>query len=411
MTALAQRSILRDRRLVLAAAFLRALATGLMGVLLGLYLARHGFDAVAIGLVIGSGLSGAATATLIVTFFGDRLGRRFTLVALALLAALGGVALLVTEHLTAVCAVAFLGMVNGAGRDRAAAVAIDQAILPATMGHAGRTRVFAWYNVLQDAGHAVGGLAAALPVVIARLAGITELTGYGWTLGLYAALCLAAGALYLALSPAIEARPNHEGFMPPLAPESRRVIAHISALFAVDSIAGGFLGTALLSYFFFERFGAAEGAIAALFFAARVANGISHLGAAWLAARIGLVNTMVFTHIPSSLMLIAVALAPEFWIAAALFLVRELLVEMDVPTRQSYVMAVVRPEERTFASGVTSLVRLGGWAAAPFFAGFLMQGVALATPLFLGAGMKIAYDILLYQEFRHLKPPEESAGN
>ncbi|MHB1142818.1 MAG: MFS transporter [Sulfuricaulis sp.] len=399
-----------DRRRLYAAAFLRAVATGLMGVLLGLYLARRGFDAVAIGLVIGSGISGAAAATLLVTFFGDRLGRRVMLIALAVLSALGGVALLATEHLAAVCAIAFLGMVNGAGRDRAAALALEQAMLPATTDDAGRTRAFAWYNVLQDAGHALGGLAAALPVVVARLAGTTELAGYGWTLGIYTALCLATGVLYLGLSPAIEARPNHNGRMPPLAPESRRVLRRISGLFAVDSLAGGFLGTALLSYFFFARFGAGEAAIATLFFLARVANGVSHLGAAWLAARIGLINTMVFTHIPSSLMLIAVALVPEFWMAATLFLVRELLVEMDVPTRQSYVMAVVRPEERTFASGVTSLVRLGGWAVAPFAAGFLMQGVALATPLLIGAGMKIGYDLLLWRSFRDLKPPEESAS-
>jgi MFS family permease len=398
-----------DRRRLYAAAFLRAVATGLMGVLLGLYLARRGFDAIAIGMVIGTGLSGAAVATLVVTFFGDRLGRRATLVALALLAALGGVALLVTEHLAAVCAVAFLGMVNGAGRDRAAALTLEQAMLPATTDDTGRTRAFAWYNVLQDAGHALGGLAAALPAVMARLAGTTELAGYAWTFGLYAALCLATVLLYLGLSPAIETRSNHAGWMPPLAPASRRLLWRISSLFAVDSLAGGFLGTALLSYFFFARFGAGEAAIAALFFFARVANGVSHLGAAWLAARIGLINTMVFTHIPSSLMLIAVALVPEFWMAAALFLARELLVEMDVPTRQSYVMAVVRPEERTFASGVTNLVRLGGWAVAPFAAGFLMQGVALAMPLLIGAGMKIGYDLLLWRSFRDLKPPEERA--
>ena len=181
----------------------------------------------------------------------------------------------------------------------------------------------------------------------------------------------------------------------------------IAGLFAVDSLAGGFLGTALLSYFFFERFGAGEAAIALLFFAARVANAGSHLAAAWLADRIGLVNTMVFTHIPSSLALIAVAFAPDFAVAAALFLVREALVEMDVPTRQSYVMAVVAPNERTYASGITSLVRLGGWAVAPFTAGFLMQGLALAAPLLIGAGMKIGYDLLLWRAFRGLKPPEE----
>jgi predicted MFS family arabinose efflux permease len=181
----------------------------------------------------------------------------------------------------------------------------------------------------------------------------------------------------------------------------------ISSLFGVDSLAGGFLTTALLAVFFYEQFGVSEAAIGLLFFGARVLNAVSHLGAAWLASRIGLVNTMVFTHIPSSLLLMTVPFSPTFPVAAALFLVREGLVEMDVPTRQSYVMAVVRAEERTFASGVTHLVRLVGWATAPAFAGLLMRGLSVGAPLFVGAAMKIAYDVLLYAAFRKQRPPEE----
>ncbi len=184
----------------------------------------------------------------------------------------------------------------------------------------------------------------------------------------------------------------------------------ISALFGIDSLAGGFLTASLLSFFFYERFGASEAMIGLLFFGARVANAASHLGAAWLASRIGLIKTMVFTHIPSSLLLITVALAPNFPIAAALFLLREGLVEMDVPTRQLYVIAMVRPGERTFAAGITNLVRLGGWAVAPAFAGLLMQGSSLVAPLFVGAGMKISYDVLLFLAFRHRHPPEERSS-
>jgi len=399
-----------DRRLLLTCAFLRALATGLIGVLLGLYLARLGFGAGEIGLVIGAGLSGAASSALFVTFLGDRFGRRRALVLLALLAATGGIALMFTGHLLAVCAVAFLGMVNGMGRDRGAQLILEQAILPATTRDDRRTRAFAWYNVLQDIGHAAGGLAAALPVLLVQGLAVSELAGYQVTLGLYAALMAITALLARLLSPSVElARESSMSRNPvePISSGSRRTVWQISGLFAIDAIAGGFLGTALLSYFFFQRFGTGEATIALLFFAARGANALSHFGAAWLAGRIGLINTMVFTHIPSSLALIAVALVPEFWMAASLFLLRELLVEMDVPTRQSYVMAVVRPEERTWASGVTSLVRLGGWAVAPFAAGFLMQGVALATPLLIGAGMKIGYDLLLWRSFRHLRPPEE----
>ena len=399
-----------DRRLLLVCAFLRATATGLMGVLLGLYLARRGFAAGEIGLVIGAGLSGAVSSALFVTYLGDRFGRRRALVLLAVLAGSGGVALIFTGHVWAACLVAFLGMVNGMGRDRGAQLILEQAILPATTTNDRRTHAFAWYNVLQDIGHAVGGLAAATPLLLMQVFGMSEANGYSITLGFYALLLAVTAVLALGLSPTVESprdRFEADAPRPLVAAASRRIVWRISGLFAVDAIAGGFLGTALLSYFFFQRFGVGEAAIAALFFAARTANAISHFGAAWLAGRIGLINTMVFTHIPSSLALIAVALVPTFWMAALLFLLRELLVEMDVPTRQSYVMAVVGPAERTWASGVTSLVRLGGWAVAPFAAGFLMQGVALATPLLIGAGLKISYDLLLWRSFRAIKPPEE----
>jgi MFS family permease len=181
-------------------------------------------------------------------------------------------------------------------------------------------------------------------------------------------------------------------------------------LFALDSIAGGFLTTALIALYFSQRFGTSETVLGILFFTARAANAGSHLAASWLARRIGLVNTMVFTHIPSSLLLATVAFAPNFPVAAILFLLREGLVEMDVPTRQSYVMGVMEPEERVWASGVTHLVRLGGWAVAPAFAGALMGGSWLAAPLLVGAGLKILYDVLLYIAFRAHRPPEEQDG-
>jgi predicted MFS family arabinose efflux permease len=195
-----------------------------------------------------------------------------------------------------------------------------------------------------------------------------------------------------------------------LSPLTRDRLWRISSLFALDGLAGGFLTTALLSYFFFERYAASPAAIGALFFAARTANALSHLGAAWLARRIGLVNTMVFTHAPSSLLLLTIPIVPSFPIAAALFILREAFVEMDVPTRQSYVMALVREEERTVASSVTHLVRVGAWAVGPFLAGALMQSVSIGAPLAIGAGAKIIYDVLLYVSFRRIKPPEEVAA-
>jgi hypothetical protein len=310
-----------------------------------------------------------------------------------------------SSRVVIVAGAAFLGMLNGMGRDRSASSVLDQAILPGTGGSQHRTLSFAWYNVAQDVGHALGALFAGAPVILRHWLQVEELASFRFVIVGYALLLFLTAAIYSRLSHAVEITSHVRA--PPLSGTSRRGLWTISALFGLDSVAGGFLTSSLLAFYFFQRFGAAEGAVGLLFFGARLANAISHLAAAWLAERIGLVKTMVFTHIPSSLLLVTVAFAPSFPVAAVLFLLREGLVEMDVPTRQSYVMAMVRPQERTFASGLTNLVRLGGWALAPSFAGLLMQGTSLAAPLFVGAGLKISYDLLLYRAFWRVKPPEE----
>ena len=356
--------------------------------------------------MVGIGLSGAALAALLVTLAGDRLGRRVVLVILALLGCAGAVVAALSSDLVVIAAAAFVGMLNGMGRDRGASLVLDQAILPATGGAEKRTLGFAWYSLMQDVGHGLGALLAFLPSVFQRLFAVEELVSFRMAVAVNGLLILITAVLYLFLSPAAEAPTRTVKLT--VSPESRTVLLRISGLFLIDALGGGFLTASVVSYFFFERFGVSEGTVGLLFFGARAMNAASHLAAAWLAKKIGLVKTMVFTHIPSSLLLMTVAFAPNFPIAAILFLMREGLVEMDVPTRQSYVMAVVRPEERTFASGVTSLVRLGGWAIAPAFAGLLMQGTSLAAPLFVGSGLKISYDLLLWMGFRARKPPEEA---
>jgi hypothetical protein len=292
------------------------------------------------------------------------------------------------------------------GRDRGASLIVDQAILPATTTDTERTRVFAWYNVLQDIGHALGGLLATTPGLLRRVGVADEVLSMRAAVVFYSLLIAGTAFLYLGLSPGVEAALERSRAF--VSRETRSILLKISSLFTLDSLGGGFLTSALVSYFFYERFGAGEVALGFLFFGARIANTASHLGAAWLAKRIGLVNTMVFTHLPSSFLLVTIPWAPNFPMAAILFLLREGLVEMDVPTRQSYVMAVVRPEERTVASGVTHLVRIGAWAVAPSLAGLFMKGWTLAAPLYAGAGLKVVYDLLLYSAFRNLKPPEES---
>ena len=397
-----------DRRILYTAAFLRALATGMIGVVIGIYLATLGFPAGQIGMVVGAGLAGGAAATAVAMLTGDRLGRKRFLITLAVLGAAGALAAARASNVWAVGAAAFVGMLNGMGRDRGAALALEQAVLPATATDKERTRVIAWYNVLQDSGHALGSLLAGLPVLLRATLHLDPLDSLRAMLLVYALIMLVTLLLYARLSSEVET-PRAQARVV-LTPESRKLLIRICALFSLDSLGGGFLTTALLSFFFFKRFHVGEDVIGMLFFGARVMNAFSHLGAAWLAGRIGLVRTMVFTHIPSSLLLVTVPFAPSFTIAAVLFLLREGLVEMDVPTRTSYVMAVVRPEERVMASTATALVRTAAWAVAPSFAGLFMQGTNIAAPLWIGAGMKITYDILLWRAFNAKKAPEELAG-
>lgn len=353
--------------------------------------------------MVSAGLLGNAVAALVTTLAADRAGRRRFLVAVAVLSAAGAASVLLVTSPSLLAAAAFLGLVNGMGRDRGPGLIVEQAILPATTDDAGRTRVYAWYNVLQDAGHALGSLLAGIPSLAhAGARGPSAVAPLAIAAALFAGVAIVSASLGRGVEARSLRAPWHA------TPRTRGLLLRISALFTLDSLGGGFLTTSLLTYFFFERFGAGAGAIAVMFSGARVLNAISHLAAARLARRFGLVNTMVFTHVPSSLLLVTAAFAPTFPIAAGLFLLREGLVEMDVPTRQSYVAAVVLPEERTLAAGVTHLVRMAAWAVAPAFAGLLME-TRLAAPLVIGAGLKILYDFLLYRAFRGVRPPEEGA--
>jgi MFS family permease len=399
----------RDRVVINLAGFLRSFGVGLMGVVLGIYLSRLGFSSLTIGIVIAIGLAGAASATAIMSFFADRFGRKQSLLLLSLFTAVGGLALAVSPALPLLLVMVFLGMLNGTGTERSASYALEQAVLPGLVPDSRRTWSLAFYNVLIDGGGSLGALSAGLPLILHTRLGFPLLTAYKFVFLGYSALYLATAGLYLFLSPAIEVA-GSPGVLAPasrIAPETRRVVTHLTALFSLDSFGGGFLTDALVSYWFFHRFGIAERELGVVFFVVHILNALSHLGAAWLARRIGLLNTMVFTHLPSSIFLMAVPFASSFKWAAILLFCREALVEMDVPTRQSYVAALVKPAERTFTSGVTNLARNICWAVGSATAGVAMQVFGLSTPLFIGGGAKIVYDALLYKSFRRLKPPEE----
>jgi len=392
---------------IYAAAAVRSLATGFLGVVLGVYLARLHLDAIRIGLVLGTGLAGGTVATAAVGRWADRIGRRRALVILAVLSSAAGLGLALAPPYPALVAVAFAGMLNGMGTDRSATFALEQAIVPALVPDHDRTWALSWNNVVLDGGGALGALAGALPFTLHRAANLDLNEAYRVIFLALGALQLSTGFLYWRLPANVELMPAPRDAPLTVGRESKALVRRLAALFSVDAFGGGFLGDALVSYWFFRRFGIDERTLGALFFVVHLLNAASHVGAAWLARRIGLVNTMVFTHLPSSLFLLAVPFAPTFPSAVVLFLCREAVVEMDVPTRQSYVAAIVSPHERTYASSLTNLTRTLSWAGASAMAGALMQHVTFSAPLLFGGSLKIAYDVMLYRRFRDLKPLEE----
>jgi len=360
-----------------------------------------------VGGVVASGLAGNAVGVALVAGLGERLGRRRTLIGASVLGAAGLGALAAAPAAPFVVGLAaFLGMVNGMGRDRGPAQALEQSVLADATSDAHRTTAFVRYSFVQDMLGACGSLAAAVPTVVEHRFGLALVDAYRATLGGAALLSLVAVLLYARLpaAGAPAAATSHPGR---LSPESRRRVAGLSALFALDSLGGGFIAGSILSYWFFRRFGLGGEALGPVFFAAKCLNAGSYFAADALARRLGLLRTMVFTHLPTSVILLALPFLPTAGLAIALFLVREAFVQMDVPARQSYVAAVTAPGERTAALALTSLVRNVGWAAGPALAGVTMTAFGLGAPLVAGAVVKAVYDVALYVSHRGIRPPEE----
>jgi MFS family permease len=397
----------RDAVLVWAAGSLRAASISLAGVLTAIHLTSRGFSTSAVGLLIAVGMTANAVGTVVTALYADGWGRRRTLALLGVLTGAGFIGVALVDRLPVLLFVAAVALFNGMGRDRGPASALEQALLPSTTSDVHRTWTMAWYNAAIDIGHAVGAGAAIVPTLLTRTFHLVD--AHALTFILCATVVWVSTIPYAFIGAHVERSVERARIFarPPVDARTRRIVYKLTALFGLDSAGGGFLSSALVAYWFFERYGMSEAGLAGLFFAARVLNVLSHLAAAWLARRIGLVNTMVFTHLPSSVFLMLAPTAPTAGLAAALFLAREALVEMDVPTRQSYVMAVVPSSARTYASGLTNVARNAGWAVGPLIGGTLMQHVALAAPLFIGGSLKIAYDLVLYRSFRHLRPPEE----
>jgi MFS family permease len=405
----------RSTRLILLMRGLRSMDYGLLAVILGVVLAGEGFSPAAIGVLITVSLVGDMVGTYVIGLVADTWGRRRTLALLSLLMAATGVVFgLVTSYPVLLLA-AFFGTLGTSASETAPFLPIDQAMIAQITPPPRRTAMFARYNLIASGSSAVGALAAGLPDLLTRT-GLPVASGIRLLFGMYAVLGLVVAGLSLRLSSPVEApaRPHIEiqSLGQRLAPQlhrSRGIVWKLTALFSVDAASGGLVVQSLVALFFHLRFGVSLTTLSVLFFGANLLSALSFLAAVPLARRFGLLNTMVFTHLPSNVLLALVAFAPTFPIAAALLLVRQMLSQMDVPTRQAYTMALVDPEERTAAASVTSLARSLGSATSPVFSGLLLQGPLLVVglPFILAGTLKAAYDLTLWSIFRHVRLKEE----
>ena len=404
-----------DARLILTMRGLRSLDYGMLAVLLGVALSSEGFSPVAIGILITVSLAGDMVGTYVIGITADSWGRRRTLALLALLMAGTGVIFGLTTFYPLLLVAAFFGTLGITASETAPFLPIDQSMIAQITKSERRTAIFARYNLVASFSVAVGALSAGLPGFLALL-GVPLTSGLRLMFGVYATLALIVAGLSLRLSRNVEAarrapvqaKSAWQRLVPPLG-RSRGIIMGLAGLFCVDALAGGLVVQSLMVLFFHLRFGVSLVWLSALFFGANLLSAFSFLAAVPLARRFGLLNTMVFTHLPSNVLLILIAFAPTFLVASALLLLRQLLSQMDVPTRQAYTMAVVASEERTPAASVTSLARSVGSATSPVFAGLLLQGPLsiLGLPFILAGMLKSAYDLTLWFIFRRVHLKEE----
>ena len=400
-----------DIALLFAARIVRLFAYGFLSVVLVLYLAEIGLPSGQIGLLLSLTLLGDAAISLWLTTSADRLGRRRMLLLGAALMAGAGVAFAITRNPLLLLVAAIVGVISPSGNEIGPFLSIEQASLTQLVTDRQRTRVFAWYNLAGSFATALGALCAGLLAQWLQNSGWLAVDAYRTVIVLYAGIGGMLLVLFLLLSSAIEVRPlaaASTGTRVLGLHKSRGVVFQLSALFALDAFAGGFIVQSIMAYWFHVHFGADVELIGAIFFGANLLAGISALLAVRIAARFGLINTMVFTHIPSNILLMLVPFMPTLPLAIGVLLLRFSISQMDVPTRQSYTMAVVAPDERSAASGVTSIARSLGAAASPALSGLLLAStLTFSAPFIISGGLKIVYDLLLYQKFRSVKPPEE----
>jgi MFS family permease len=409
------RGLDRDGRLLFATRVLRMFGYGSLAVVLVLYLAALGLDGLTIGIILTLTLVGDTLVSLWLTTSADRLGRRRVLIGGSLLMVGAGVAFALTSSVPFLILAATIGVISPSGNEVGPFLAVEQAALSQATPDRRRTATFAWYNLAGYVATATGALAAGVVSQVLLGGGLAAVDSYRVIVLGYAVIGLVMAAVFAMVGPAVEAPKLDtagvdDGIRRRLGlGRSRGIVLRLSLLFSLDAFAGGFVPQSLMAYWFHLRFGVEPALLGGIFFGANILAAVSSLSAARIADRIGLINTMVFTHLPSNVLLILVPLMPSLPLAIGCLLLRYSLSQMDVPTRQSYVISVVEPDERSAAAGVTGIARTTGAAISPSLSAPLVASAGLASvPFFIAGGLKIVYDLLLYRAFRSSSSRDET---
>ncbi len=394
-----------DGWLLFATCGVRSFAYGFLSVVLGLYLDAIGLTTTAIGWIFAAALAGGAVMTIVITTVADRFGRKTLLILGAVLMGIAGWVFAISNDPLFLTLAAIFGTISPSGKEVGPFLSVEQAILPQTAEDQHRTTVFSAYNLIGSLCGALGALAVGLP----SLFSIPQITGYRFLIWGYVICAVVMMAVFALLSPAIETKNQTVSQKRVIGVQrSRGVVAKLAGLFALDAFAGGFIVQSIVAYWFYLRYKTDLNALGGIFFGTNLLAALSFLAAPAIARRFGLLNTMVFTHLPSNILLLLVPLMPNLELAVVMLLVRNLLSQLDVPTRQSYSMAVVDADERAASAGILSVARNGGAALAPLFTGAVLAVPSLGLPFLLAGGLKVVYDLWIFAVFRKVKPPEEA---
>ena len=394
----------RDGWLLLATCGVRSFAYGFLSVILGLYLDAQGLSVASIGWIFTAALAGGAVRTIVITAVADSYGRRSLLIIGAVLMAVAGCIFAISNDPILLTFAAIFGTISPSGKEVGPFLAIEQAVLPQTTSDQHRTAVFSTYNLVGSFAGAIGALAVGLPPRFAP----TAVSGYRFLVWGYVACALVMVVLFILLSRSVEATNKTIAHIRKIGVHrSRGMIARLAALFALDAFAGGFIVQSIVAYWFYLRYGTDLKVLGGIFFGINFLSALSFLAAPAISRRIGLLNTMVFTHLPSNFLILLVPLMPNLELTVVMLLLRNLLSQLDVPTRQSYTMAIVDPEERAASAGILSVARNGGAALAPLFTAAILASPAIGLPFLVAGGLKVIYDLWIFAVFRKVKPPEE----